>query len=233
VGGSDVPRRPGSAAAPVAEDAVLGPVHRPGGAGVLDGLVERVLGGCRYRFTVANGPEERSVAYRFPDGLETDEFDAVAVHVLGWDGPDPVCTGRLVLPPRPLPTEQACGLIVEPRGLVVDVGRMAVLRAHQSFGHGTFVALLCRLYREMRATGHEVACGMMAAPARSLLTRLGLRLEELGPERPHHGQLRAPVRFSLTANVAPLARTWRGADHGGPRTRQASTPPKPKEFDNP
>lgn len=48
-------------------------------------------------------PDDRSTAYRiralasvsagwarpgdFPDGMERDEFDDVAVHVLGWDGP--------------------------------------------------------------------------------------------------------------------------------------------------
>ncbi|NYJ05108.1 hypothetical protein [Petropleomorpha daqingensis] len=225
------------------------------GAGLLDGLAARLLAASPYRFTVADGPDDRSTAYRiratasieagwaapdaFPDGMERDGFDAAAVHVLGWDGADPVCTGRLVLPPGPLPTEVATGLVVEPQGRVVDVGRMAVLRSHQTFGHGVFLVLLCRLYREARAAGFEFACGMMAPPARSLVDRLGLRLEQLGPERVHHGQLRAPVRFVLASNVAPLVDRWGGADHGGrdqgggPSTRQALTPPNPKEFDSP
>jgi GNAT superfamily N-acetyltransferase len=166
--------------------------------------------------------------------MERDEFDAAAVHVLGWDGADPICTGRLVFPPGPLPTEVACGLVVEPQGQVVDVGRMAVLRSHQTFGHGAFLVLLCRLYREARAAGFQYACGMMAAPARALVDRLGLQLEQLGPERVHHGQPRAPVRFVLASNVAPLVDHW-GADDqgGGPSTRLALTPPKPKEFDRP
>jgi hypothetical protein len=111
---------------------------------------------------------------------------------------------------------------------------MAVLRSHQTFGHGVFLVLLCRLYREARAAGFEFACGLMAPPARSLVDRLGLRLEQLGPDRVHHGQLRAPVRFVLASNVAPLVDRWDGADQGGgPSTRQALTPPKPKEFDSP
>ena len=148
--------------------------------------------------------------------------------------PAPVCTGRLVFPPGPLPTESACGLVVEPRGRVVDVGRMAVLRSHQTFGHGAFLALLCQLYREARTAGFDVACGMMAAPARSLVSRLGLRLEQLGPERGHHGQPRAPVRFLLASNVEPLVDRWAdGVQGGGPSTRQAFTPPNPNEFDSP
>jgi hypothetical protein len=126
----------------------------------------------------------------------------------------------------------ASGLVVEPRGRVVDVGRMAVLRSHQTFGHGAFLALLCRLYLEARRAGFEFACGMMAAPTRSLVARMGLRLEQLGPERRHSGQLRAPVRFVLTATAESLLDRWDDGDHGGgPRTRQALTPPKPKELD--
>jgi hypothetical protein len=226
------------------------PSRADSGAGLLDGLAGRLLAASPYRFTVADGPDDRSTAYRiratvsieagwesseaFPDGMERDACDAAAVHVLGWDGADPICTGRLVLPPGPLPTEVAAGLVVEPQGQVVDVGRMAVLRSHQTFGHGVFLVLLCRLYREARAAGFEYACGMMAAPARALVDRLGLRLEQLGPERSHHGQLRAPVRFVLASNARPLVDRWTGADQGGgPSTRQALTPPKPKEFDSP
>jgi hypothetical protein len=220
------------------------------GPGLLDDLAARVLASYPYRFTVAETADDRRAAYRiraavsieagwgspedFPEGMERDEFDPLAVHVLGWDGAVPFCTGRLVFPPGPLPTEVACGSVVEPRGQVVDVGRMAVLRSHQTFGHGSFLALLCRLYREARAAEYAFACGMMAAPAMSLVDRLGLRLQQLGPQRLHHGQPRTPVRFVLTANVGPLVDRWSGVGHGGgPSTRQALTPPKPNEFDNP
>jgi GNAT superfamily N-acetyltransferase len=168
-------------------------------SGLLDGLAQRLLAESAYRFSIADGSADWSTAFRiratasieagwawpdaFPDGMERDEFDDAAVHVLGWDGGDPICTGRLVFPPGPLPTEVACGLVVEPQGQVVDVGRMAVLRSHQTFGHGAFLVLLCRLYCEARAAGFEFACGVMAAPARSLVDRLGLRLEQLGPDR--------------------------------------------------
>lgn len=217
-------------------------------SGLLDDLAARLLAASPYRFTLATGPADRAIAYgiraevsvqagwvppgSLPGGLDRDEFDDAAAHMLGWRGAEPVCTGRLVFPPGPLPTEAACGLVVEPAGQVVEVGRMAVLGPHQTFGHGAFLALLCRLYLEARAAGYEFACGMMAAPARSLVARLGLRLEQLGPERAHHGQLRAPVRFVLTSNAQRLVDRWAaGAQDGGPSTRQASTPPKPNEFD--
>jgi hypothetical protein len=194
--------------------------------GVLDGLVARVLAQYPYRFSVPTEPDDRAVAFRirhraveeqgwsgpapYPDGLERDEFDERAVQILGWDGEQAICTGRLVLPPGPLPTELAAGLRVEPRGAVVDVGRMTVLPDYRSYRAAAFIALLCRLYLEMRERGFEVACGMMSAPARALTERLGLRLELLGPELPYWGELRAPVRFTLLANGVSLASRWPG-----------------------
>ena len=193
------------------------------GVGILDGLVARVLATYPYRFTLATGDDDRLVAYRLraavvaqhgwasaqvTDGLESDAYDRDAVHVLGWDGPNPVCTGRLILPPRQLPTEATCGIVVEPAGAVVDVGRMAVVPPRQNVEHAVSVALLCRLYLEMRERGYQVACGMMSRPARRLMRLLGLELEELGDEQQYWGEPRAPVRFELMANSASISRRW-------------------------
>jgi N-acyl-L-homoserine lactone synthetase len=190
--------------------------------GILDGLVARVLGTYPYRFVVAETTDERAIGYRIrgevvraagwrsglPEDQECDEYDESAVHIVGFDGADPVCTGRLVLPPGPLPTEQACGLVVEPAGRVVDVGRMAVLPSRQGVEHAVFVALLCRLYLEMRTRGYAVACGMMARRTRRLVRLLGLQLEELEADRDYWGEPRAPVRFELLANAGPISRRW-------------------------
>jgi len=191
--------------------------------GILDGLVGRVLSTYPFRFTVATDEPGRLIAFRiraevaadagwpgspYPDGVERDEFDAAAIHVVGWDDANPICTGRLVLPPAALPTEVACGIVVEPAGRVVDVGRMAVLPSRRNIEHGVFVALLCRLYLEMRTRGYEVACGMMAPRTRRLMRLLGLHLEELGPDREYWGELRAPVGFELMANTTSISRRW-------------------------
>jgi hypothetical protein len=191
--------------------------------GILDGLVGRVLSSYPFTFTLAADDDERQIAFRiraavatdagwpgspYPDGLERDEFDEAAVQVIGWDGTEPICTGRLVLPPAALPTEVACGTVVEPAGRVVDVGRMAVVAARRDNEHAVFVALLCRLYLEMRTREYETACGMMSHRTRRLMRLLGLQLEELGAERDYWGELRAPVRFSLMANTASVSRRW-------------------------
>jgi hypothetical protein len=199
--------------------------HRPG---PLDALVADIIGRCGYRFAVAADDATRELAYRLryetvveqgwaqasemPDGLERDAYDERALHIVGWDDEVAVATGRLVLPSTqlpaiPLPTEQVCDITIEPRGRVVDVGRMAVARSHQSHRHSVFLALLARLYLEMQAQGHEVACGLMSARARGLARLLGLQLELLGPERQSWGEWRAPVRFGIVGSAAaPAAR---------------------------
>jgi len=186
----------------------------------LDGLVARMLARSPFDYRVAADDSEREVAYRLrgsavldrgwcavgdlPGGLERDEYDDHAIQVIGWDGDVPMSTGRVVLPPR-LPTEEACGIVVEPRGGVVDVGRMCVARSHQSLEHAALIGLMCRLYLAMREQGFRDACGMMSAPARALMRLFGLQLEILGPERAYWNEPRAPVRFSLMSATRLLA----------------------------
>jgi hypothetical protein len=186
----------------------------------LDALVTRMLSISPFHYRVAVGDSEREMAYRLrgsavlergwctaadlPGGMEHDEYDDRAVQVIGWDGDVAMSTGRVVLPPG-LPTEEACGIAVEPRGGVVDVGRMCVARTYQSLEHAAFIGLMCRLYLVMREHGFGVACGMMSVPARVLVGHLGLRLEVLGPERTYWNEPRAPVRFSLMSRTSSLA----------------------------
>jgi N-acyl-L-homoserine lactone synthetase len=182
--------------------------------GPLDALVADILGRCGYRFTLAADEAARECAYRLraqavidqgwasvealPRGLEYDAYDVNAIHVLGWDDDLAIATGRLVLPPQRLPTEEVCAMTIEPREGVVDVGRMAVARSHQSHRHAVFLALLARLYAEVRQRGYVAGCGLVSARSRSLMRLLGLPLEVLGEERLHWGEMRAPVRFAVT-----------------------------------
>src|SRR5262245_30558343 len=205
------------------------PVDR---SAALDRLVERMVVAGPLRFRVATSASERDLAFRrrhdaggargwarpeeLDDGREHDAFDAAAVHVLGWDGPNAVCTGRLVLPPGPLPTEEACDLVVEPQGEVADVGRMVVAPSHQDPAHRTFVLLLAGLYLEVRRRGFVVACGMMSAPVRAMCRQLGFRVELLGPDRIHWHEVRAPVRFVVGREAEGLLDRWRD----GPEVRE-------------
>src|SRR5215831_11661840 len=214
----------------------------------LDALIARMLARSPFDYRVAAEESEREIAYRLRggavidrgwctagdlrDGMERDGYDDRAIQVIGWDGDVAMSTGRVVLPPG-LPTEEACGLVVEPRGEVVDVGRMCVARSHQSLEHAALIGLMCRLYLAMREHSFSVACGMMSAPARSLMGLFGLRLEILGPERAYWNEPRAPVRFSLMSATRLVAGA-RGqlADPQAARTSAVFAPPKPKELDS-
>ena len=119
-----------------------------------------------------------------------------------------VCCGRLVLPPGPLPTEAACGLVVEPAGQVVDVGRMVVVPVARRADRGLFLALLAALYRETRARGYTTGCGMMAPNVRALLRHLGVSVDVLGPDRWYRGEERAPVRFEVAVHGRGVLERW-------------------------
>jgi len=188
----------------------------------LDDVARSVVHRSGLRFAVAHDERSRDAAFRLRAeavdergwvGPARDAYDDRAVHVVGWDGDAAVCGGRIVFPPGPLPTEQECGLVVEPAGAVADVGRMVVARSHQEPGHGRFLALLAALYLEVRARGFDVACGMMAPNVRALTRFLGLRLQVLGPEREYWSELRAPVRFELDLNIPTLQARW-GSESG-------------------
>jgi hypothetical protein len=214
----------------------------------LDALITRMLSRSPFDYRVAADDSDREVAYRLrgsavldrgwckagdlPGGIERDRYDDRAIHVIGWDGDVAMSTGRVVLPPG-LPTEEACGIVVEPRGGVVDVGRMCVTSSHQGLEHAALIGLMCRLYLTMREHGFQVACGMMSAPARALMGLFGLRLEILGPERMYWNESRVPVRFSLMSATRLLAGAQdQLADPQPARTSAVFAPPKPKELDS-
>src|SRR5262249_37060421 len=95
----------------------------------LDALVSRMLSRSPFDYRLAADARERGVASGprgegvldrgwgtaddLPDGMERDGYADRAVQVVGWDGQVPMSTGRVVLPPG-LPTEEACGIVVEP-----------------------------------------------------------------------------------------------------------------------
>jgi hypothetical protein len=202
-------------------------VQRP-----VDRLVARTLAAFPYRFTVADDEADRRIAYRLRRAVITergwgppsasagdaeDGYDSRAVHVIGWHADTPVSTGRIVLPPGSLPTEEVCELQIEPHGQVVDVGRMVVAQPNRGPQHGAFIALLARLYLEVREQGYVVACGMMAPNVRHLVRHLGVQLEILGPDRLYWSELRAPVRFDVATGTDRLTERW--ADPPAPGLR--------------
>jgi len=181
------------------------------------------------RIGVAGSPREREGAYRLryqaaidrgwrqpedlPGGLERDDYDEHAVHILAWDGEEIVAGARLVLP-KPglrLPTEEAFGIQVEPRGQVVDCGRYVVARRYTNLQHRMLAVLLARSWLEMRARGFSMACGAFVSAAMvRVYRRMGLQVRILAPPRTVWGEERYPIQFDAATSVPALTDRWPG-----------------------
>lgn len=149
-----------------------------------------------YRLRFATVVDEGwATAADFPDGMEHDEFDERAVHVVGRGGDRLIAVARLVFPEpaRPLPTEQEFELKLEPAGGVVDIGRAIVVKDHRSAEHTLFGALLARCWLEIRARGYQNLCGAASGPRLERYQQFGLPLHILGPSRRYWGEERYPV----------------------------------------
>jgi N-acyl-L-homoserine lactone synthetase len=185
------------------------------------------------RIGVAESPSEREGAYRLryqaaidrgwrqpedlPGGLERDEYDEHAIHVLAWDGEAIVGTCRLVLPEPGvrLPTEAAFGIRVEPHGRVVDCGRYVVAPRYTNLQHRMLAVLLARSWLELRAGGFSIACGALVSAAMiRVYRRMGLQVRILAPPRRLWGEERYPIQFDAATSVPALSDRWLGEGSG-------------------
>ncbi len=172
------------------------------------------------RFATAQSPAEREAIYRaryaeviregwaqpgdLPDGLERDEYDEGALHMIGWEGGRIVIVGRLVFPSpdHPLPTEAAYGLEIAPRLQVVDTGRAILLQPSRSDPqHRLFLGLMSFAWQEMRARGFCHVCAAMTGSMLRLYRLMGIHWDVLGEARPYWGELRYPCRYDLVRTV--------------------------------
>ena len=172
--------------APVAAPAELEAVHR-----------------LRYAHVVEYGwsrPEQH------PDGLERDGYDARAVQIAAWEEERLAGALRLVLPAAGarLPVEDAFDIDVEPRGAVVDVGRLLIAPGHRGDpAHRLWGALFARAWLEVRARGFAVLAGTATADFVARYQAVGLVFELLGPARAFWGEERHPVRLDPRRDGAP------------------------------
>ena len=181
------------------------------------------------RFGVAQLAQERETTHRLryevsiergyarpedmPDGLERDEYDDHAVHIVGWHGDRLAATARLVFP-QPgirLPTEVAFDLEMEPRGHVVDMGRVIVARdaARSEAQHRILAGLMAFCWIQVRARGFIQVCAAFASSASIRLYRhMGFQITRLAPPRPYWGEERYPVRFDVLESAPNLIERW-------------------------
>lgn len=187
------------------------------GLDALDGLSQQLLragDASQIRATIAQTPSEQDAIHRLrhqqvighgwaspddlPAGLERDEHDPFAVQVGAWTGATLIGAMRLVLPTerRRLPVEAAFDLCIEPRGRVVEAGRLVVAPSHRGDpSHRIWGALFARAWLSMRARGFSLLCGAASPTITKRLRSLGLPFEVLGAPRTYWGEPRVPVRL--------------------------------------
>lgn len=130
-------------------------------------------------------------------GLECDAYDDRASHVAAWDGTTVVGTVRIVVPDDGvlLPTEQAFGMVAEPRGRLVDWGRLVVDPGHRDPGHVVMLALLGRAWLATRAWGAAGCIGVASPAILELYRSLGIEASILAGPRLHWGEERYAARL--------------------------------------
>jgi N-acyl-L-homoserine lactone synthetase len=189
------------------------------GVAALDRLAERLLRAAQaVRTDIARTPTDREAVYRLryqqvigdgwarpgqlPDGVERDAYDAAALQIAAWEADTLVGTLRAVLPVagERLPVETSFDLDIEPRGAVVEVGRLVIAPAYRGDpGHRVWGALFGRAWLSIRARGFTVLAGAASPRMVAQLRARGLPFEVLAPARRHWGEDRHPVRLDPAA----------------------------------
>lgn len=143
----------------------------------------------------------------FPDGLEVDEYDDLAVHFLALEGDVPVGTCRLLLGDRQhLPAADYLDLTSLGLDLrkVAEVSRLATRRTERSSDLRVFLGLT-RLMWEWGMDNSMVAWLAIAdVPLFRLLERLGMPVLATAPHVDYLGSPCVPVAFDLHDTGAAL-----------------------------
>jgi N-acyl-L-homoserine lactone synthetase len=206
-----MPEDPAAIADRVAERAIESVPQRLGTASSEEEVVEVLR--LRYRTVVEMGwarPEQ------LPDGIERDEDDDRAVHVVARDGERLAGSARVVLPRegRPLPVEREFGVRARPGD--VEVGRTIIVpRLRGDARHALVLALFARCWLEMRSRGLTELISAVPPRLIEVYRSLGFTVLELGAAIEHWGEERLPVRFDVVGS-APELRRLLGAAAEGP-----------------
>jgi N-acyl-L-homoserine lactone synthetase len=168
---------------------------------------QRAIYHLRYQTVIERGWAQPA---DYPDGMERDADDGVALHIMGLDGNSLVACARLIFPNKvkQLPTERIFGVHVEPCGKVVDLGRQIVARSHSNMQHVIFAALLGRCWLEAQSQGYYHVCGDFTPSMIRLYRLLGLAVTTLGPPRHYFGEERIPIVQDVVSAVTQLSERY-------------------------
>jgi predicted GNAT family N-acyltransferase len=166
---------------------------------------------------------------RFPDGLERDDLDDDAIHIVGRDGERIIATMRIVLPSaeRPLPTEQAFDIRLHEGVRAVEWGRVVVDPDYRGDGHSVFMGLAARGWQATRSRGRSVVIGATPKRLLALFDALGFEVSLLGPPRTYWGEERWPILCDGGPAIPGVRRAWLAGGLTDPPTGPASALPDP------
>ena len=198
----------------------------------LDRLAEEILEGLAplaFRPAVNDAEREATLRLRhaavvergWADGealqgaMERDEDDDIAVPLVCVNDGEVIGTLRLVFPSpgRPLPTERAFALEVEPPGSAVDAGRVVVSAGHRAGrSHLVVTGLAARGWLEARSRGFQRVVGIASDEAMALYAGLGMTVTPLGPAGEHWGEQRRPIEIAGADNPPSFVGAHEPAD---------------------
>jgi N-acyl-L-homoserine lactone synthetase len=183
-----------------------------------DHMVRR-LAAVRFRLTHTESERDAAFRLRFravvergwrpagdmKDGLEREELDDHADHLVGWLGDLAIANCRIIYPrpDTPQPMEREFGVDLLPTGNVVQLDRVCVDRERSDRRSDLLIALLCAAWREIRGHGYRHVGGIDSAAMLRLYRRVGLEHTVIGAPREYWGEPRYPVQFS-SSSVTPL-----------------------------
>jgi N-acyl-L-homoserine lactone synthetase len=198
---------------------------------ILEALAARFIAGASpLRFGIARSAAELEAVYRmryevviergwaepeqFPDGLERDAYDEGAIQIVAWDDRVLAASTRLVLPApdRPLPTEAAFDLVIEPRGKIADIGRTCVAPAYRDVRGRVVLALLGHAWLEAQSRGFSEIAGIFTGSVCRLYRRQAIPIRVLGPGRLYWREERFPVMVQPLQAIQALAERHGAAD---------------------
>jgi len=181
----------------------------------IDRLAWRLVGwAAPIRFGVATSEAEidavRALERIRYDGLATGDDDRV-LQIVGWDDCTPVASCRFVLPTdaRYLPTEEFFDLILEPRGLMADIGAVSLASSHEERRRTIVLGLLGWAWLESRRLDFTDICCALTHYEVDLCERHGLEVVVLGEPRPVGGEDRVPtIVRPLETILIPYSGSW-------------------------
>lgn len=130
------------------------------------------------------------------DGVDRDRYDDDAVHIVIRDDDEVVGGFRLILPMpgRPLPIETAFELELEPKGQVVQWGRLILASRYRGDGdHRLPLACFAAIWLETTRRGFDRVAGVVSHRLKLLYEGMGWDFRILGPPRKVDGESRYPA----------------------------------------